>query len=92
MPLSSTGARRACLLYIVYYSTPLSVCRAEGCSNKFLVGDIFKLTPGTFDAIWDCNALVALNVETLQYQHVNWSECITKLASLLSILAKELLD
>ena len=45
---------------------------------KFLVGDIFKLTSdcaGTFDAIWDCNALVAVNVE----DRVKYAELLTNL-------------
>lgn len=47
--------------FIVYESTD------DKLSIKFLVGDIFDCSPDSigcsFEAIWDCNALVAINPE-----------------------------
>ena len=47
-------------------SGPFSVYTANDRDLKVLCGDVFKLETsfaGPFDAIWDCNAIVAINTE-----------------------------
>ena len=69
------------LQFITFTVSELPDFKVYSATNKnikFLVGDIFKLTPdcaGTFDAIWDCNALVALSVEV----RVKYAELLTNL-------------
>ena len=51
---------------LISESGEFSVYTATDRSLKIYCGDMFKFGPsvaGVFDAIWDCNAIVAINVE-----------------------------
>ena len=62
------GQNKTGLLHVISFLEcgEFSIYSATDCSLKVYCGDILKFGPsdaGQFDVIWDCNAIVALNVE-----------------------------